>query len=155
MKQKKNHTLRYTVLAVGAVLILALGWLIARTDKMDHVHTPIDYLLPEGTQIIQESDSHEFRDGTTFVAAHIPSEASEAFARKLQERSFTETPITEDVLWELTGVQEAEAALDVVNGLWYFRDDTPEQFQGERCYNYTFMIYDLNTCICYYIEYDS
>lgn len=62
LEPKKNHTLRYTVLAAGAVLILALGWLIARTDKEDHVHTPIDYLLPEGTQIIQESDSHEEYD---------------------------------------------------------------------------------------------
>ena len=155
MKQKKNHTLRYAVLVGVAVFVLIVGWLITHKENENYIHTPINYMLPEGFQIIEMSDTHEFRDGTTFVAAYIPPDASEAFARKLQERSFTETPITEDVLWELTGVQEAEAALDVVNGLWHFKDDTPEQFRGERCYDYTVMMYDLDTSIFYYIESDS
>lgn len=155
MNQKKDPILRFAVLVWVVALVLLAGWLITHKDNENYRHTPINYLRPEGFQIIEMSDTHEFRDGTTFVAAYIPPEASEAFAQKLQGRNFVETPITEDVIWELSGVSEAEATLNVVNGLWHFKDDTPEQFLGERCYDYTVMIYDLDTGIFYYIESDS
>ena len=139
----------------AVALVLLAGWLITRKDNEDYIHTPINYLLPEGFQIIEMSDTHEFRDGVTFVAARISPETSEAFAQKLQGRNFVETPITEDVRWELDGIYETEAALNVVNGLWHFEDETPEQFRGEQCYNYTFMIFDVDTGIFYYVESDS
>lgn len=155
MKRKKNHTLRYAVLTGVAVFVLIVGWLITRKENENYIHTPINYLLPEEAQIIEMIDTHEFRDGTTFVAAYIPPEVAEAFAQKLQGRNFVETPITEDVKWELSGISEAEDTLNIVNGLWHFKDDTPKQFRGERCYDYTFMIFDLDTAIFYYIESDS
>ena len=155
MKQKKNPMLRYAVLVGVVALVLLAGWLVTHKDNENYIHTPINYMLPEGFQIIEMSDTHEFRDGTTFVAAYIPPDASEAFVQKLQERNFVGTPIAEEVKWELSGVSEAEATLNVVNGLWHFKDDTPEQFRGERCYDYTVMMYDLDTSIFYYIESDS
>ena len=155
MKQKKNPMLRYAVLVGVVALVLLAGWLVTHKDNENYIHTPINYMLPEGFQIIEMSDTHEFRDGTTFVAAYIPPDASEAFVQKLQERNFVGTPIAEEVKWELSGVSEAEATLNVVNGLWHFKDDTPEEFRGEWCYDYTVMIYDLDTNIFYYIESDS
>ena len=147
--------LRYAVLVGVVALVLLAGWLVTHKDNENYIHTPINYMLPEGFQIIEMSDTHEFRDGTTFVAAYIPPDASEAFVQKLQERNFVGTPIAEEVKWELSGVSEAEATLNVVNGLWHFKDDTPEEFRGEWCYDYTVMIYDLDTNIFYYIESDS
>ena len=155
MKQKKDSILRYAVLVGVVALVLLAGWLVAHKENENYVHTPINYLLPEEAQVIEMIDTHEFRDGTTFVAAYIPPEVAEAFAQKLQGRNFVETPITEDVKWELSAISEAEATLNVVNGLWHFKDDTPEQFRGEQCYNYTFMIFDVDTGIFYYVESDS
>ena len=155
MRQKKDYSMLYGVLAGFAVFILVAGWFIIHIDRGNHVHVPIEHLFPEGTQVIEESDSHEFRDGTALAAVQIPPEASENFAQNLRRQNFVETPIAEDVQWTLTGVSEAEASLKVTNGLWYFSDDTPEQFRGEQYHNYTFMMYDLDTAICYYIEYDS
>ena len=155
MKPRKDRSMLYAVLTGFAVFTLISGWLIAHNEQETHVRIPIDYLFPGGTQIIDESDSHEFRDGTALAVARIPQESSENFAQELQRQNFVETPIAEDVQWALTGVPEAETSLKVTNGLWYFSDDTPEQFRGKQYHNYTFMIYDLDTAICYYIEYDS
>jgi len=155
MRQKKDYSMLYGVLAGFAVFVLVAGWFITHIDQENHVRVPIEHLFPEGTQVIEESDSHEFRDGTALTVVRIPQETSENFAQELQRQNFVETPITESVQWALTGVPEAEASLKVTNGLWYFSDDTPEQFRGEQYHNYTFMIYDLDTAICYYIEYDS
>lgn len=111
--------------------------------------------FPEGTQVTR-TDDREFRAGGAATdTAYIPPEASEEFAQKLREDGFQETPLSDSVQRQLLGVTEAEAVTQVANGLWYFQDDTPEEFRSEYCRDYTFEIYDLDACIYYSIEYDS
>ncbi len=93
--------------------------------------------------------------GAATDTAHIPPDASEEFAQKLREDGLKETPLSDFAQWQLQGVSEAEAAAQIINGLWYFKDETPEEFQGKYCHNYLFKIYDLDACIYYSIEYDS
>ena len=58
MKGNRDYSMLYGVLAGFALFVLFVGWLIAHTDWDSHVGSPVDYLFPEGTQIIEERDSH-------------------------------------------------------------------------------------------------
>lgn len=78
----------YGVLAGFTLFGLFAGWLFAHIDWNSHVGSPVDYLFPEGTQIIEERDSHGgfHGDGVAFLSAQIPPEASQDFAFLLQAR---------------------------------------------------------------------
>ena len=82
MKGNRDYSMLYGVLAGFALFVLFVGWLIAHTDWDSHVGSPVDYLFPEGTQIIEERDSHGgfHGDGVAFLSAQIPPEASQDFA---------------------------------------------------------------------------
>ena len=112
--------------------------------------------FPEGTQIIEERDSHGgfLGDGVTLIAAQIPPETSEDFIQILWEKGFTDAPISEDIRYKLQNDPETCMAAEVFNGLWWFEEESPADCLGEYT-NYTFHAYDLDTSIYYYIEYDS
>ncbi len=93
--------------------------------------------------------------GAATDTAYIPPEASEEFAQKLREDGFKETPLSDFAQWQLQGVSEAEAAAQVINGLWLFWNDSPEETSNGECTDFRIEIYDLDACIYYSIEYDS
>ncbi len=111
--------------------------------------------FPEGSQVTQ-TDDHGFPgDGTATVTAHIPPEASEEFAQKLQEDGFIETPLSDFAQQTLADIKELEYVVQVTNGLWLFWDDSPEDTSNGDCTDFRIKIYDLDACIYYSIEYDS
>ena len=111
-------------------------------------------ILPDGYQIIEGRDTHAFRDGTRTFIAKIPSEASDSFAASLQEKGFVNTPLTDDIYQKVKSDSEVEVVTSVTNGLWWIKDDSPEDDQGEYT-NYDLHVYDLDTRTYYYFESDS
>lgn len=153
--QKRDYSMLYGVLG-GFGLFVLLPLLVALYFIWpSYMYSKAHPFFPEGTQVTQ-TDDHGFPgDGTATVTAHIPPDASKEFAQKLREDGFQETPLSDFVQRQLQGITEAEAAAQVTNGLWYFQDDTPEEFRSEYCRDYTFEIYDLDACVYYSIESDS
>lgn len=156
MVRKRDHSMLYGVLG-GFGLFVLLPLLIALCFTwVNYVNSEDRIIFPAGTQDTRTDDYGGFpANGVATITSNIPSDKSEEFAQQLREKGFQETPISEYVQWQLLGVTEAEDAAQVTNGLWYFQDDTPKEFSGGDCFNYTFEIYDLDTCVYYSIEYDS
>lgn len=157
-KERRDFSMLYGVLAGFALFALVAVWIFAHIDWDSHVESPVDYLFPEGTQIIEERDSHGgfHGDGVAFLSAQIPVESSQGFAQLLREKGFTNVPISEELQDQLRGCSETCMAADIPNCLWWFQDESPKS-NGSRDWfiNYTLHLYDLDTSIYYYIEFDS
>ena len=156
MNRRRDLSMLYGALAGFALFVLLASWVFAHIDWGSHVGSPVDYLFPEGTQIIETRDSHGgfHGDGVAFLAAQIPPEDSQEFALSLQERNFTDGSIPEDIQYKLQIDPETRIVAEVSNSLWWFEDESPEDCFGEYT-NYTFHAYDLDNAIYYYIEFDS
>ena len=109
----------------------------------------------EGTEY-KHTDSHGgfLGDGVTMIVAQIPEEASPEFIQLLWEKGFTDTPVPEDIQYQLRIDPETCMAADISHSLWWFEDESPADCLGEYT-NYTFHAYDLDNGIYYYIEFDS
>ncbi len=160
MKRKRDFAMLYASLAgflLFVVLPIGCVSLLVRSSEETHVSSPVSRLLPDGAQIIEERDSHGgfHGDGVSFLSVQIPMKDSAEFVQQLKEKGFTDAPVPEDIRGKLSGDKETCAAANIAHALWWFRDDSPDDV-CLFCYtNYTFQIYDLNTGIYYYIEYDS
>jgi len=143
----------YGALAGFTLFVLLVGWFVARTDWSSPAG-PMYGILPDGYQIVEDSDTHTFRDGTRTFIVKIPSEASDSFAAALEEKGFVNTPLPDDIYQKVKGDPEVKVVTTVTNGLWWFKDDSPEDIWGEYT-NYDLHIYDLDTGIYYYFESDS
>lgn len=156
MARIRDHSMLYGVLG-GFGLFVLLPLLIALYFTwVENTHSEDRIVFPAGTQVTRTNDYDGFpANGTATITAHILPDKSEEFAQQLQKNGFQESPIPENIQLQLRYVSEAETAAHIINGLWYFKDETPEEFQGKYCHNYLFKIYDLDACIYYSIEYDS
>lgn len=156
MARRRGHSLLYGVLG-GLGLFVLLPLLIALYFTwVEYTHSEDRIVFPAGTQVTRTNDYDGFpANGVATITSNIPSDKSAEFAQQLQKNRFQESPIPENIQLLLRHVSEAEAAAQVINGLWYFKDETPEEFQGKSYHNYLFKIYDLDACIYYSIEYDS
>ena len=143
----------YGALAGFTLFVLLVGWFVARTDWSSPAG-PMYGILPDGYQIVEDSDTHTFRDGTRTFIVKIPSEASDSFAAALEEKGFVNTPLPDDIYQKVKGDPEVKVVTTVTNGLWWFKDDSPEDIWGKYT-NYDLHIYDLDTGIYYYFESDS
>ena len=152
-KQQKDFSMLYGALAGFTLFVLLVGWFVARTDWSSPAG-PIYGILPDGYQIVEDSDTHTFRDGTRTFIVKIPSEASDSFVASLEEKGFVNTPLPDDIYQKVKGDPEVKVVTTVTNGLWWFKDDSPEDIWGEYT-NYDLHIYDLDTGIYYYFESDS
>jgi hypothetical protein len=153
MKREKDRSMLYAVLA-GAILF-ALAFVIYDSSLAWYDRTDFKqyFSFPEGTSY-QKTDSHSgfLGDGVTVLIAQVPPESSQAFIQVLWEKGFTDEPIPEKLRKKIAGDPETRLVSEV-SGLWWLRDESPD---GTYEYtNYTFHIYDLDTCTYYYIEYDS
>ena len=153
MKESRDYSMLYGALAGFTLYVLLVGWFVARTDGSSPAG-PMYGILPDGYQIVEDSDTHTFRDGTRTFIVKIPSEASDSFAVSLKEKGFVNTPLTDDIYQKVKGDPEVKVVTTVTNGLWWFKDDSPEDIWGEYT-NYDLHIYDLDTGIYYYFESDS
>ena len=152
-KKQKDFSMLYAALAGFTLFVLLVSWFVARMDWSNPAG-PIYGILPDGYQIVEDSDTHTFRDGTRTFIVKIPSEASDSFAATLEEKGFVNTPLPDDIYQKVKGDPEVKVVTTVTNGLWWFKDDSPEDIWGEYT-NYDLHVYDLDTGIYYYFESDS
>lgn len=153
MKGRRDYSMLYGALAGFTLFVLLVSWFIAHTDWSSPAR-PVYGILPDGYQIIEDRDTRTFRDGTRVFIAKIPSEASDSFAASLQEKGFADTPLPDDIYQKVKGDPEVKVVTSVTNGLWWLKDDSPEDDQGEYT-NYDLHVYDLDTRTYYYFESDS
>lgn len=154
MNKRKDYSMLYAALAGFTLFLLIVVWFVAHIDWEGHVTIPIEHLFPEGVQVIEERDSHEFRDGVAWVVVQIPPEAEREFVQLLREIGFTDAQMPEELQDKVRGDPDTSMAADIPNCLWRFKDETPEIVEGQIT-DYTLYLYDLDTSRLYYIEYDS
>jgi len=152
MKAKRDYSLLYGVLAGFSLFVLFGGWFVVHTVR-NSPPGPFYGMFPDGYQVIEDRDTHFFRDGTRVLVLQIPAEASDSFATLLQENGFEKTPLPDPISWTVEGDPEVEAVTVVTNGLWWFHDRSPEDWGGYS--NYDLHVYDLDTGIYYLVESDS
>jgi hypothetical protein len=152
MKQKKDRTMLYAVLAGALLFALALVIYDSSLPWYDRTDLKQYFSFPEGTAY-QKTDSHGgfLGDGVTVLVAQIPPDSSQAFIQVLWEKGFTDEPIPEKLQKKIADDPETHLAAEA-SGLWWFQDESPE---GGEYTNYTFHIYDPGACTYYYIECDS
>ncbi|MBQ2830872.1 MAG: hypothetical protein IJF15_07670 [Oscillospiraceae bacterium] len=153
MKRKRDFTMLYAVLAgfllfYGIPITLIVWSAVSEDDRI---------FFPETAQIIEQRDSHGgfLGDGVSFMSVQIPLKDSAEFVQQLKENGFTDEPVPESIRKKVRGDEETCAAADIAHAIWWFRNDHVDSVSPSVYTNYTFRVYDLNTGIYYFIEYDS
>ncbi len=112
---------------------------------------------PEGTQIIQQTDTHQGifrRKGIAVGVVQIPVPYIQAFGDKLLNEEFRSGHLMGEA-WELLcTVETARDILDSENTLYNF-DDGAIAFIEDPFSEWEAAVYDLETGLFCYIEYDE
>ena len=151
-EKKKGISLLAVILA-GVLLIVFSLWGIWSMNSPSNLGVS----FPEGTQIMEETDTHQgiFRnEGGAAVVAQVPPEKIQSFEKQLRNEGFIEFPPLDHVRKLLKTVEAAAPVLDAERILWTYRDEAIA-FVEEPFSDYFAAVYDLETGICCYIEYDS
>ncbi len=113
--------------------------------------------FPEGTQIIQQTDTHQGvfrRKGIRVVAAQVPETCIQQFGNRLRDEGFISGRPLGLTCEQLDTIEAARDILDAPNTLYNF-DDGAIAFIEEPCSDWAVAVYDLDTGLFCYIEYDS
>ena len=159
MKRKRDFSMLYGALAgfillVGGFILLALinDALLPWYECSDFERL---FTFPEGTPYhLKNTHGGFLGDGVTVLTAQIPLESSQDFVQVLWEKGFTDSPVPEDIRKEISNDPDTNMVPEVSNCLWWFQDESPDKSRDWYT-NYTFHMYDLDTCTYYYIEYDT
>ena len=113
--------------------------------------------FPEGTQILEKSDTHQGifrRKGISVVVAKIPESHIRSYGNRLRRADFASgRPM--GMAPELLGNVEAiKDSLDSKNTLYTYRDEAIALIE-EPFSDWFAAIYDLDTGIFCYVEYDE
>lgn len=152
MKEKKDPSMLYAVLAgvCGfALLICVWSWL----DRGNHAPN-ITY--PSGSVISEIDTFGGFPAfGIDMQIIQIPMDQSNEFIRQLQGKGMEETPLPEDLRYTLESDPDTSMLSEISNGLWWFRNDSSHDsgMLAGRYTNFTFIIYDIDTCVYYHVKY--
>lgn len=147
MKHNKDRSMLYAAL-IGFVLFALIPALLIGTLLFLDSQTPP--FFPEGTEVEVIDNIGGFPAvGAKKTIAHIPPEHAEEFEEKLRESGYVPTPVAPSVhsidrYGDLSGLYSK-------NGLWCIYDDTAKNYP-ERWKNFTFHIYDLDTCTYYSVH---
>ena len=154
MNLQKDRSMLYAVLA-GFILFVAGAAVLLWSADPD----PIVYVseLPEGTVYdLWEPERSWMGDGKTTLTAQIPTEAAAAFEQKLRGEGCTEGPLPPNLQKNVQRDPDTDIIPDTDDGLWWFLDETDDGPNAWGDYaNYTLCFYHPDTCMYYYIEFDS
>lgn len=146
--KKKDRSMLYAVL-IGFVLFVLVPVLLIGSFLYVSSQTPP--FFPEGTEFETIDNIGGFPAvGAETTIAHIPSEHAEEFEEKLRESGYVPTPIASYV-YGIDRYDDLSGLYSIENGLWCIYDDTPES-RTEKWENFTFHIYDLDTCTYYKVH---
>lgn len=113
--------------------------------------------FPEGTQIIQKSDTHRglFRTkGTAIVIAKIPEQHIQEYAMKLQRLDFSSGTPMGCAPQLLADIETARRVIDAPNTLYTYQDEA-HAFVEEPFSDWLAVIFDLDTGLLCCLEYDE
>ena len=155
-KKQRDFSMLYGTLA--GVLLFGFPFFIALFGIWS-MNSPSDLgvYFPEGTQVIEQTDTHQglFRkEGVAVVVAQVPTEKIQPFGQQLLEEGFIEFPPLHHVREVMETVEAAAPILEAERVLWTYRDEAIA-FIEEPFSDYFAAIYDLESGICCCIEYDS
>lgn len=151
--KKKNGISMLAVMLAGFLLLVFSFWGIGSMNSPSNLGVS----LPEGTQIMEEIDTHQgiFRkEGVAVVVAQVPPEKVQSFEKQLRDEGFIEFPPLDHVRKLLKTVEAAAPVLDAERILWAYRDEAIALIE-EPFSDYFAAVYDLKTGACCYVEYDS
>ena len=113
--------------------------------------------FPEGTQIIQKSDTHRglFRTkGTAVIVAKIPEQHIREYAMKLRRLDFAAGKSSGMVAELLANVEAARRVIGAPNTLYTYEDEA-HAFVEEPFSDWLAVIFDLDTGLLCCLEYDE
>lgn len=114
-------------------------------------------LFPDGTQIIQETDTHQgfFRSkGIAVVVAQIPEAHIQEFGNELRNKDFSSGPPVGPAHELLSSIEAAAQILDSSNTMVNYEDEALAIVE-EPFSDCSAAIYDLDTGLFCFIEYDE
>ena len=153
-KKQRNFSVSYRALA-GGLLFAVPGFLVLFSIWSMNSPSHLGVSFPEGTQIIEQTDTHQGlfrREGIAIVVAQIPHEQIQSFGQQLRNEGFIEFPPLDHVQELLKSVEAAPVWEEHV--LWDYRDEALA-FIEEPFSDYFAAIYDEDTGVCCWVEYDS
>jgi len=156
---KKNRMSPFSVVVlIFSLLSVALfGVFLVYGIWMTSVYSNLRVPFPEGTQIIQETDTHRgfFRSkGIAVVVAYIPENYMQEFGNRLEVKGFAEGPPVGPARELLSAVEEVRYILDSSNTMVNYEDEALALV--ERPFSdCSAAIYDLDTGVFCYVEYDE
>jgi len=126
MKQKKDYSMLYAAIAGFLIFVLPPCLLAGFVVWSNNAPSTLGVPFPEGTEIIEQFDTHQglFRKkGVAVSIVQIPQEAQPAFEESLLAENFWDGPIGYDVSKGLESVENSAAILKAENILWTYRDE--------------------------------
>ena len=114
--------------------------------------------FPEGTQIIQRTDTHRGffrRKGIAVLVVQIPEDYIREFGNRLRAEGFTSGHCSVD--WALEELETIDLAKDILESKYTIHnfDDGAIAFIEEPCSDWEVAVYDLVTGLYCCIEYDE
>jgi len=157
MKHAKDYSMLYAALAGFLIFALPICLLAGFIIWSNNTPSTLEVAFPEGTKIIEQSDTHQglFRkEGVAIVVAKVPQEKIQSFGQQLQDEGFIEFPPLDHVREVLENVEAVAPILEAERVLWTYRDEAVA-FVEEPFSDYFAAAYDMETGICCWVEYDS
>lgn len=154
----KKHMFSFVlIILVGLSPMLLLGAFLTYGIWSTNLPPNWGKPFPEGTQIIQQTDTHHGifrRKGVTIVVVQIPEPYIQAFGDKLRNEEFRSGHLVGASLELLCTVEIARDILDSENTLYNF-DDGAIAFIEEPFSEWEAAVYDLETGLYCCLEYDE
>lgn len=153
---KKNRVLRIVLLLDILCVLFFSAVLVYGVWTMN---MPFDWKVPfpEGTQIIQKSDTHQGvfrRHGVAVVVAKIPESHIQAYGDKLRRVDFSAGHPIGMAPELLSDIEAAREILDSENTLYTYQDEAVALIE-EPFSDWFTAIYDLETGLFCFMEYDE
>ena len=155
-KPKKDRSMLCAALA-GFVLFGFPIWIIPYAVWSTNLPTALDTAFPEGTQILEQTDTHRGlyrREGVAVVVAQVPAEQAQSFEQALREEGLIEFPPLDHVREILESVEAAAPVLAAEHVLWTY-EDKAIALAEEPFSDWFAAVYDPVSGICCCVEYDA
>ena len=141
------------ILAILVFLLLFFAFLVYGVWAMN---MPFDWKVPfpEGTQIIQQTDTHQGlfrREGVAVMVAKIPEQHIQSYGDRLRKWDFSLGCPFPDLF---SGIEAAKDILDAPNTLCTYQDGAVALIE-EPFSDWFAAIYDLDTGLFVCMEYDE
>lgn len=157
MKKTRVSLFSIAVLILSFLITAFLSTFLVYGIWTTSVYSNLRVSLPEGTQILRETDTHQgfFRSkGIAVVIALIPENHIQEFGERLKARGFSRNSPVGPGRELLSSVEEVRHILDAPNTMVNYEDEALALVEKPFS-DCSAAIYDLDTGLFCHIEYDE